>query len=179
VALRNAVHTSKSHANRHNFTPQLAALAYPACLGLQAVHELGHVLHAAASGGRVAQVDLPLVGFSRTEVFPNPHPLFVAWGGVLWGSVLPVLAWRLVPRRFSGTRAAAGAFAGLCLTANGAYLAVGWVDRVGDAGDLMKWGTPVWVMACAGSVGVAAGLWVWHRLTGTAVPTTARRCPTT
>ena len=157
----------------------LAAAAYPAWLGFQAVHELGHVLHAVASGGRVSHVDLPLVGFSRTDVSPNPHPLFVAWGGVLWVSLLPVIAWRRVPRRFRATRSAAGAFAGICLVGNGAYLTVGWVNRVGDAGDLMKWGTPAWLVAGAGLVGVAAGLWVWHRLPGTAVPTAARRCPTT
>ena len=157
----------------------LAVFTYPAWLVFQAVHELGHVLHAVASGARVAAVDLPLVGFSRTDVSHNPHPLFVAWGGVFWGSLLPVLAWRLMPRGFRAMRAAAGAFAGICLVGNGAYLTVGWVNRVGDAGDLMKWGTPAWLVAGAGLVGVAAGLWVWHRLPGTAVPTAARRCPTT
>ena len=145
------------------------AAAYPAWLGLQAVHELGHVLHAVASGGRVAHVDLPLVGFSRTDVSPNPHPLFVAWGGVAGGTLLPLAAWCLAPRRWGRVRTAAGAFAGACLVGNGAYLAVGQGDRVGDAGDLMKWGTPAWVLIVVGLAGVAAGLWVWHRLTTDAV----------
>jgi hypothetical protein len=55
-----------------------------------AVHETGHVLHGWFSGAQLAEVHLPLIGFSRTDFAVNPHPLFVAWGGPLWGSALPL-----------------------------------------------------------------------------------------
>src|SRR4051794_16539235 len=145
----------------------LLAFAYACWLGMEAIHEAGHALHAAVSGGRVVRVDLPLAGFSRTDVSPNPHPAFVAWGGPLWGAALPLAAWAaaaaLVPH---GGRVRRGVqfFAGFCLIANGAYLGAGWVDRVGDAGDLMRHGTPAWVLVAYGVVATGAGLFLWHRL---------------
>jgi hypothetical protein len=43
-------------------------------LAMMAVHELGHVLHAVASGGTVVGVVLNPLEISRTDVSPNPHP---------------------------------------------------------------------------------------------------------
>src|SRR5438067_8074063 len=119
---------------------------YACWLGMMAVHELGHVLHAWISGGIVAAVRVPLVGFSITVLSSNPHPHFVAWGGAIWGCILPVAAWTAwrVGRR-PGLRAVQF-FAGFCLLANGAYLGVGWTMRSGDAADLVRYGTPVWVL---------------------------------
>ena len=145
------------------------AIALYACwMGMQAVHEAGHVLHAAASGGRVARVELPPLGFSRTDLSINPRPAFVAWGGAVWGVLLPLAVWGLcrVLCRRRGRSVARGLqfFAGFCLVANGAYLGVGWVDRVGDAGDLLRRGTPVWVLVAYSLVAVSGGLLLWHRL---------------
>ena len=64
-------------------------------LAMQAVHELGHVLGAITTGGHVTKVVLHPCTISRTDVHPNPHPLFVVWAGPLVGSVLPVLAFLL------------------------------------------------------------------------------------
>ncbi|MDB5296804.1 MAG: hypothetical protein JWO31_2787 [Phycisphaerales bacterium] len=144
----------------------LIPAAWAAWLLFEAAHEAGHVLHAAASGGRVVRVELPLLGFSRTDVSPNPCPAIVAWGGPAWGSVLPVVAWAAVPSRWPAARRAARAFAGFCLVANGSYLAAGCAGHVGDAGDLLRHGTPAWLVVAAGSAAAAAGLWVWHGLGG-------------
>src|SRR3954469_7749481 len=95
---------------------------YPAWLLLECLHEFGHVLHAWISGASVLYVDLPLLGFSRTEVVENVHPQFVAWGGPIWGSLLPLLAQMMTPRKWSTARRLLQAFVGLCLIANGAYL---------------------------------------------------------
>ena len=141
--------------------------AYPCWLGMMAVHEIGHVMHAWASHGTVSAVRVPLAGFSITEFSTNPHPHFVAWGGPVWGSVLPLAArGALSFRRGRHGRAfrAAQSFAGFCLIANGAYLAVGWVTGAGDAGDLVAYGTPVWVLVAVGAVTAGAGLYLWHRL---------------
>ena len=137
---------------------------YPCWLGMMVVHELGHVLHAWVSGGTVSAVRIPPAGFSVTEFSTNPRPHFVAWGGPLWGCVLPLLAWALFRlRRWRGWRAAQF-FAGFCLVANGAYLGAGWINRVGDAGDLMGFGTPAWVLVVFGAAATSAGLYAWHRL---------------
>ena len=144
---------------------------YASWLAMEAVHEAGHVLHAALSGGRVAHVELPWLGFSRTDLAVNPSPRFVAWGGPVWGAAAPLLVWLLWAAAFrrrgrweqiSGR--ALQFFAGFCLVANGAYLGVGWMDRAGDAGDLIRRGTPVGVLILFGAVATGAGLWLWHRL---------------
>lgn len=54
--------------------------------------------------------------------------------------------------------------AGLCLIANGAYLGLGWIDRIGDAGDMMRHGTPIYIMIVFGILGTTAGFALWHTL---------------
>ncbi len=132
-------------------------------LGMQAIHELGHVLAAMLSGGRVARVVLHPVAISRTDFSYNPHPLFVAWSGPIFGILLPltlyaIAEWRRLPGAF-----VLRFFAGFCLLANGAYLAFGSIDRVGDAGELIRLGAPVWTLWLLGAVSCPAGLWLWHR----------------
>jgi hypothetical protein len=142
----------------------LATLAYPSWLGMMAVHELGHVLHARLSGGTVSAVRVPLAGFSITEIATNPHPHFVAWGGAVWGAALPVAVWAIFRvRRWPG-RELLQFFAGFCLVANGVYIGIGWVEPAGDAADLIRYGTPVWVLVTCGVGAACAGLYLWHRL---------------
>ena len=128
----------------------------------QAVHELGHVLHARTSGARVIAVDLVPHRFSSTAVLPNPHPLWVVWGGPIWGCVIPLVvvtaAWRFARSSLHLARF----FAGLCLVGNGAYLGVGWTIRAGDAGDLLRLGCPVWVMVLFGATAVPVGFALWN-----------------
>ena len=139
-------------------------LLYPAWLSLQLFHELGHVLHAWLSGARGIRMTVPLLGFSKTDVDFNPHPAIVAWGGPVWGVVIPMLLWLTIPRRWTAVHWLIQGFSGLCLIGNGAYLAVGWIDRIGDAGDLMRQGTPHWALIAVGLPMVVIGLWMWHRM---------------
>src|SRR4051794_39765138 len=60
--------------------------------GMMAVHELGHMLSAWLSGGRVVQLRLPPLGFSQTIVHPNPHEALEIWGGPVGGVLLPLVA---------------------------------------------------------------------------------------
>ena len=136
---------------------------YASWLGMLAIHELGHVIHAWLSGGRVVQVIFPLLGFSQTIVWPNPRERFVVWGGPIWGALLPVamygafrIARRAVPEVLKF-------FAGFCLIANGAYLACGWLNPTGDAGELRRLGTPVLLMVAVGAGMFLGGLLLWHR----------------
>ncbi|HEX8916565.1 MAG TPA: hypothetical protein VF796_29710 [Humisphaera sp.] len=140
-------------------------LLYATWLLFLGVHEAGHVLLAALTGGTVERVDLPLFGLSRTDVSPNPEPTLVAAGGPALGMVLPLLIWAAIPRRRRGrARPAAQFVAGFCLVGNGLYLAAGCYDRVGDPGDLLRRGVPAWLLVATGLAAAAGGLWLWHLL---------------
>jgi hypothetical protein len=92
--------------------------------------------------------------FSRTELSFNPHPLAVAWGGPLWGSLIPLVAGLLVRRRQARRRAISHFLSGFCLVANGAYIGVGWAWRVGDTHELLRLGTPPSPPDGSGKLGV-------------------------
>jgi len=139
----------------------VSTILLSALLG-QAVHEFGHAVHAWTSGGRVTAIELVPHRFSSTAVFPNPHPLWVVWGGPIWGCVIPLaivgVAWRWLP----GVVYLARFFAGFCLVGNGAYIGVGWLIRAGDAGDLVRLGCPVWLMVAFGIVAFSGGITLWN-----------------
>jgi hypothetical protein len=140
-------------------------IVYGSWLGMLAVHELGHVVHAMISGGQVQRVVFPLFGFSQTIVSPNPQEQFVLWGGLLWGAALPgivtVAVWLARHRAPEWLRF----FAGFCLIGNGGYLLVGWFDRHSgaDPAELRRLGVPVAVMIALGGASIGAGLAIWHR----------------
>lgn len=143
------------------FISALVALCW---LGMMAVHELGHVIGAVVTGGTVQRCVLHPLTISRTDVSPNPYPGIVVWLGPLVGCGLPLVLWAVVPRRLAAVRLAAQFFAGFCLIANGAYIGVGWVDRVGDTGEMLRHGTPAGCLWALAGVTVPAGLYLWHRL---------------
>lgn len=132
-------------------------------LGMMILHELGHIVAARVTGGQVTQVVLHPLAISRTDVSPNPRPAMVVWAGPLAGVGLPVLLW-------CGWRSARlpGAhlwrfFAGFCLIANGAYIGGGSLERIGDAGEMLRHGSPVWLLWLFALVCVPSGLFLWHR----------------
>jgi hypothetical protein len=128
-------------------------------LGMMAVHESGHVLAAWVTGATVVKVVLHPLTISRTDLADNPHPLVVVWGGPLFGVFAPLMAWLLarVPISFLFRF-----FAGFCLIANGAYLGIGSLDGVGDAGDLLRHGAPAWQLWLFGAICAPTGLLLWH-----------------
>ena len=141
----------------------VAATLADCWLAMQIVHELGHVLGAWATGGGVAKVVLLPWTLSRTELTSNPNPLAVAWAGPVLGAALPVAAWLTAAlARWNGAYWLRF-FAGFCLIANGAYLAGGTFDRLGDAGDIQRHGSPAWLLLLFAGLTVPAGLVLWHR----------------
>jgi hypothetical protein len=132
-------------------------------IGMQLVHELGHVVAAWSTGGAVQRVVFHPLAISRTEVSPNPAPRAVAWSGPVIGSLLPALAAGICRAFRSPTRAYAEFFAGFCLIANGLYIAVGSFEGIGDAGDLLRHGAKQDAQLMFGAIAFALGVWVWHR----------------
>jgi hypothetical protein len=131
-------------------------------LGMQAVHEAGHVLAARLTGGVVARVVLHPLTISRTDLAHNPAPLVVVWAGPLFGALVPLLFWAAAALARVPGAFVLRFFAGFCLIANGAYIAVGSFDRIGDAGEMLRFGSPMWLLWLFGLLTVPPGLWLWH-----------------
>jgi hypothetical protein len=132
-------------------------------LGMQAVHELGHVLGGWLTGGTVSRVVLHPLTISRTDLGHNPRPLVVVWAGPLFGVLMPLALWGIaVGLRLRGSFLLRF-FAGFCLVANGAYIAGGSFDGIGDCGQMLRHGSSLWQLWLFGALTVPAGMWLWHR----------------
>ena len=133
-------------------------------LGMQDVHELGHISAAWLTGGRVSHVVVDPLAISRTDLSENPSPLVAVWGGPIFGAAIPHALW--VAARAARLRSAfvLRFFAGFCLIANGAYIGAGSFSRIGDAGEMLKHGAARWQLWMFGTVTVPAGLWLWNGL---------------
>lgn len=132
-------------------------------LGMQDVHELGHVLGAWVSGGHVSRVVLHPLAISRTEVSDNPSPLLVVWTGPLFGTLLPLLVWGIAAAMRVPGAFILRFFAGFCLVANGAYIAAGSLWEIGDSGDMLRHGSAGWQLWLFGAAAIPMGLGLWHR----------------
>lgn len=135
-----------------------------AWLLMQVVHECGHALLGWLTGGDVRRVILHPLAISCTDLDANPHPLVVCWAGPVFGSIAPVFPWLIARVTKLSGEFWLRFFAGFCLIANGAYLAVGSFDGIGDAGDLLKHGSPVWMLWLFGAITISVGLRLWHGL---------------
>ena len=131
-------------------------------LGMQAVHELGHVLGARATGGKVSRVVLSPTTISRTDVTNNSRPLIVAWAGPIIGVILPLLLWRGMQAVRRPSAFVLRFFAGFCLIANGLYIGLGSFGRVGDCGEMLRHGSAPWQLWLFGAVAAPIGLALWH-----------------
>lgn len=133
-------------------------------LGMQVVHETGHVLTAWGSGERVDRVVLHPLTISRTDATHDHHPLLTIWGGPIFGTLLPLCVSALSKLACPGLTYLLRFFAGFCLISNGAYLGVGSLEGVGDAGDLLRYGAARWTLIAFGLICVPSGLFLWHGL---------------
>jgi Peptidase M50B-like len=141
----------------------IGAVLLASWLAMQDVHEFGHVVGAWLTGAQVTRVVIHPLTISRTDLSHNPKPLLVVWAGPVLGCLLPLIAWGIAAGlRWSWTYLLRF-FAGFCLIANGAYIAVGSFERIGDAGVMLRNGSAPWWLWAFGVVTVPAGLWLWHR----------------
>lgn len=131
-------------------------------LGMQAIHEMGHVLGALLTDGQVAQVVLNPLTISRTDLAENPQPRFVVWAGPVVGSAMPLALWGLAMVARQAWAFVVRFFAGFCLLANGLYIGVGSFDHIGDAGEMLRHGAEPWQLWLFGVLTAPLGLWLWH-----------------
>lgn len=131
-------------------------------LGMQAVHELGHVAGAWITGGRVENVALHPLTISRTDVSDNAQPRLVVWAGPLTGTLIPVALWSVAATAKLEEAFLLRFFAGFCLIANGLYIGAGSFDGVGDCGDMLRHGSPIWTLWLFGLLTAPLGLALWH-----------------
>lgn len=127
-------------------------------------HEFGHVLSAWLSDGTVSKVVLHPLEFSRTDVSHNPRPLLVVWGGPVVGTLLPLAVWLVAKLLRLHCAYIFQFFAGFCLVVNGIYLGVVSFLHAADPGEMMRHGTPQWVLILFGIVAFPLGLILWNRL---------------
>lgn len=143
----------------------LLSLLLPAAWWLmQLVHESGHVLGAWITGGVVKRVYFHPLDISRTDLSHNPSPLVVVWAGPIGGVLLPLAAWLIAARFNIRGRHVLRFFAGFCLIGNGAYIAFGSFNRVGDCGTMLAHGAPGWTLWLFGLVTIPIGFRLWHNL---------------
>jgi hypothetical protein len=142
----------------------IALLALASWLAMQAVHEFGHVIGAWLTGGHVNRVILYPTVISRTDLSFNPHPLIVVWAGPLIGSLLPLPIWGLAIPLWRRGSYLFRFFAGFCLIANGTYIGFGSFYRIGDASDMLRYGSSPWQLWLFGIVTIVAGLFLWNGL---------------
>jgi hypothetical protein len=156
-----------SHLKSWNFTQNVhqailvVSTLLGSWLGVQAAHESGHVLGALLTGGEIATIVLHPLTISHTEMIDNPHPLGVVWAGPLVGVMLPLIIWGLLAVTGVPGAFVARFFAGFCLITNGAYLGAGSFLGAGDCGEMLRQGSPVWVLRAFGAVAVPMGFWLW------------------
>lgn len=146
-----------------NYQIILIIATFLACwLGMQAVHELGHVLGAMVTGGSVSKVVLHPLTISRTDLHNNPSPLLVVWMGPVLGVLLPVLLWLIIHLLRWRAAFVFRFFAGFCLITNGLYIGFGSFDNIGDCQVMLKNGSKEWQLWLFGLVTVPCGFWLWH-----------------
>lgn len=133
-------------------------------LGMQAIHELGHCLAALMSGGSITKLVLDPLSISRTDVSPNPHPMFVVWAGPVFGSLAPLAIWKLISQDATIIRTCCGFFAGFCCVANGTYLSFGIINHVGDCGTMLSLGCNKLMIIAYGITSLIIGFAIWHQL---------------
>jgi len=142
----------------------VAGLLAASWLGMQIVHEFGHVAGAWTTSGRVVHVELKPWTIARTDVEPHPHPLVERWAGPLVGATFPVGLWWIAVGLRRSWAYLLRFFAGFCLITNGAYLGVGAFWPVGDAADILRIEPTRWPLVVFGIVAACSGLALWHRL---------------
>lgn len=152
-----------ARVNRLHQSVLIVSTVLASWLGMQAVHEFGHVVGAWLTGGTVSQVVLHPLTISRTDLTHNPSPLLVVWAGPIVGVTLPLMLWGGASLLHWTVAFVLRFFAGFCLIANGAYIGIGSFLRIGDCDEMLAHGSSIWHLWLFGAAAVPIGLCLWNR----------------
>lgn len=142
----------------------IAAAVLCSWLGFNLLHGLGQIFHAWYAGGTVSHIAVNSLGVMEVQVFPNPNPRFIAWGGILWGALLPLILLGVGRIWLPRVDYLLAFFACFCLIGTGLTLVFGSVLRRGDAAELVLHGVPGWLLVGFGLLLITVGLSLWQQL---------------
>ena len=130
--------------------------------GMQQIHELGHIAAAKWIGATIDHIALHPLTISHTDVGPNRNPRLVVWAGPISGTVLPVAIWLVAAALRIQEAFLLRFFAAFCLVANGVYIGVGSFFGIGDPGEMLRNGSPIWLLHVFGLVATLGGFVLWN-----------------
>lgn len=142
------------------FLLPLAGLTW---LSSMLIHEMGHVLAAIGTGGKLAVVDVRPWRFSTTLVSPNPFPSVVVWSGLLMGWLVPLVSlpfWKMKSSCQSQVLAIGPllkTWSAFCWLSMGSYLALALGESFSDSGMLLREGWSPVVLCVTGIVVAVIG----------------------
>ncbi len=118
---------------------------------VSALHELGHVVGALATGGHPHSLVLHPFSTSSVEVSPDPRPLVTYGAGVLAPPVVGLALFRALRHVQAPVLLPVLLIPSIAWASSGLYLVVGAALQVGDAAVLMQTGIPRAALFAAGA----------------------------
>lgn len=148
--------------NRFAQTILILCVLWASWLGMQVFHELGHVFGGVLTGAVIENVYLHPLIISHTELSQNAHPLIVVWAGPFIGGLVPLLLFFAATLFKMPFLYLLRFFAGFCLVANGAYIALGPVEGSLDTAVILMSGGARYQTVIFGLITIPMGLYLWH-----------------
>ncbi|MCA9240175.1 MAG: M50 family metallopeptidase [Planctomycetales bacterium] len=133
----------------------LVALAIWFWVSMLLTHEIGHVVAAVVTGEKITYVNIYPGQMPTTLVAGSPSAA-ILWAGVLSGWLTPSLI-ALGLSQVQRFRTLLWCWVGFCWAAGGLYLALGGIETLTDTSQLVRIGTPLWLLIAVGSGATIAG----------------------
>jgi hypothetical protein len=140
----------------------IASVILASWFGMQQIHELGHIAAARWIGATIDHIAIHPLTISHTNVGPNRNPNLVVWAGPTSGTLLPLAIWLIAAALRIQEAFLLRFFAAFCLVANGVYIGVGSFFGIGDPGEMLRNGSPIWQLHVFGLVATLAGFVLWN-----------------
>ncbi|MCP4177698.1 MAG: hypothetical protein GY756_08020 [bacterium] len=127
---------------------------------MMVIHEFGHIISVLIFGGKINKLILYSWKFTYTIRSGSLHPLIDLWAGPVIGVLIPLIFYLIARKLRVGFFW--GMFSGFCLIANGIYIGIGWINKIGDTKEMINLGSPIYFMLIFSIVCTVSGLFIWH-----------------